>query len=139
MDLRVGGGKYKLIKKLGSGAFGEIYQGKYLLGAKRAHRSGDQNWGGGGHQAGKCITKVSPRRHILSFLVIICVDHLGCYRSPPRPSSLSCSMRQSSIRSWQAQVKTTKFNTCRWYPLGHLVRRGGRLQCHGDGAAGALS
>lgn len=37
MDLRVGG-KFKLIKKCGSGAFGEIYQGKTTIIAKHFHR-----------------------------------------------------------------------------------------------------
>ena len=31
VDLRVGEGKFKMIKKIGSGAFGEIYKGNILM------------------------------------------------------------------------------------------------------------
>jgi hypothetical protein len=61
MDLRVGK-HYQLLKKIGSGAFGEIYEGKQALfglkwfcQAKRPPRANERHRG---YQAGKCIDAV---------------------------------------------------------------------------------
>ncbi len=90
MELRVGG-KYRLSRKLGSGAFGDIYHGRSRGGTGLTRRRDKyQDRRGGGHKARKSIFTTPPR-------------------SPRGLSTRSSSTRQRSTSSSRAAVSTSAF------------------------------
>lgn len=127
MDLRVGG-KFKLIKKCGSGAFGEIYQGKSIMNSAlkgncninqsyltifESYRIQRKNCRWCGNQTRKYIIllKETYRFHEMPiFMKQIFINFEFVYfRNQLRPNSLSYFTRQRYTRFWTVVLVSLLF------------------------------